>query len=54
MDRELCRFNFPYGRIWQDNFYAIKQEENQNLVMTSVNARFLGLFFTVPYYTRRY
>jgi len=23
--RELCRYNFPYGRKWQGENYAIKQ-----------------------------
>jgi hypothetical protein len=23
--REFYRFNFPYGKKWQDKFYAIKQ-----------------------------
>lgn len=23
--RELCRFNFSFGRLWQDKFYPIKQ-----------------------------
>jgi len=23
--RLLCRFNFPYGRTWQGDVYAIKQ-----------------------------
>ena len=25
LGRELCRFNFPFGRSWQGNIYAIKQ-----------------------------
>ena len=25
LGRTLCRFNFPYGRLWQGKKYAIKQ-----------------------------
>ena len=39
--RELCRFNFPFGRQWQGNIYAIKQvapvikdEANEIVVIT--------------------
>jgi hypothetical protein len=39
--RELCRFNFPFGRQWQGNNYAIKQvapvikdEANEIVVIT--------------------
>ncbi|MCL4707979.1 hypothetical protein KJ068_22705 [bacterium] len=40
--RELCRFNFPYGRSWQGNDYAIKQvapvikEEASEIVVITV------------------
>ncbi|MGH7496327.1 MAG: hypothetical protein ACREOO_28580 [bacterium] len=40
--RELCRFNFPYGRSWQGNDYAIKQvapvikEEAREIVVITV------------------
>jgi len=40
--RELCRFNFPYGRSWQGNNYAIKQvapvikEEAREIVVITV------------------
>jgi hypothetical protein len=40
--RELCRFNFPYGKSWQGNDYAIKQvapvikEEAQEIVVITV------------------
>ena len=39
--RELCRFNFTFGRQWQGNHYAIKQvapvikdEANEIVVIT--------------------
>jgi hypothetical protein len=39
--REMCRFNFSYNQIWQENFYAIKQvapiikeEPNEIVVIT--------------------
>lgn len=40
--RELCRFDFPYGRSWQGNIYPIKQvapvikEEADEIVVTTV------------------
>ncbi len=39
--REFCRYNFPFGKKWQDKFYAIKQvasvikdEVNEIVVIT--------------------
>ncbi|MGA2029818.1 MAG: DUF4258 domain-containing protein [Verrucomicrobiota bacterium] len=39
--REFCRYNFPFGKKWQDKFYAIKQvapvikdEANEIVVIT--------------------
>lgn len=40
--RELCRFNFPFGRTWQGKSYAIKQvapviqEESRAIVVITV------------------
>jgi hypothetical protein len=40
--RTLCRFNFPYGRLWQGKLYAIKQvapvivEETHEIVVITV------------------
>lgn len=40
--RELCRFNFPFGRSWQGNDYPIKQvapvikEEADEIVVITV------------------
>jgi hypothetical protein len=40
--REMCRFNFPYNQVWQDNIYAIKQvapiikEESDEIVVITV------------------
>ncbi|PIU55088.1 MAG: hypothetical protein COS88_05615 [Chloroflexi bacterium CG07_land_8_20_14_0_80_51_10] len=42
LGRELCRFNFPFGRSWQGNVYAIKQvapvikEETDEIVVVTV------------------
>lgn len=42
LGRTLCRFNFPYGRSWQGNLYAIKQvapvikEESNEIVVITV------------------
>lgn len=42
LGRELCRFNFSFGRTWQGNFYAIKQvapvikEEAREIVVITV------------------
>ena len=40
-DRELCRFNFSFGKTWQKKLYAIKQvapvikeEANEIVVIT--------------------
>jgi hypothetical protein len=39
--REFCRFNFSFGKKWQDKFYAVKQiapviteEANEIVVIT--------------------
>ncbi len=40
--RELCRFNFPFGKTWQGKLYAIKQvapvikEEAREIVVITV------------------
>ncbi len=40
--REMCHFNFNFGRTWQGNFYAIKQvapvivEKSQEIVVITV------------------
>ena len=40
--RELCRFNFPFGKRWQNNPYAIKQvapvikDEAREIVVVTV------------------
>ena len=42
MDREICRLNFPFGKSWQGNVYAIKQvapvikEESDEIVVITV------------------
>jgi len=42
LGRILCRFNFPFGRSWQGNVYAIKQvapvikEEPTEIVVITV------------------
>ncbi len=42
LGRELCRYNFPYGRLWQGRSYAIKQvapvikEEAKEIVVITV------------------
>jgi hypothetical protein len=42
MGREICRLNFPFGKNWQDNIYAIKQvapvikEEPDEIVVITV------------------
>lgn len=49
--RELCRFNFPYGKSWQGNDYAIKQvapvikEEPREIA----SLRFMLFTFEVSY-----
>jgi len=41
-DRELCRYNFAFGRAWQGQRYAIKQvapvikEETNEIVVITV------------------
>lgn len=40
--RELCRYNFSFGQIWQGHFYTIKQvvpvikEESDTIVVITV------------------
>lgn len=40
--RMLCRYNFSYNRLWQDNHYAIKQvvpvirEEPEEIIVVTV------------------
>jgi len=40
--RTLCRFNFPFNRTWQGNWYAVKQvaavisEEAEEIVVITV------------------
>ncbi len=42
LGRELCRFNFPFGKSWQGTVYAIKQvapvvkEESDEIVVITV------------------
>ena len=42
LGRELCRCNFPFGRLWQGRFYATKQvapvikEEPDEIVVITV------------------
>jgi len=42
MGREIYRLNFPFGKSWQDNIYAIKQvapvikEEPDEIVVITV------------------
>jgi hypothetical protein len=41
-DRISCRFNFPFNRTWQGNWYAVKQvapvikEESEEIVVITV------------------
>ncbi len=41
-DRLLCRYNFPFGALWQGNHYSVKQvapvikEESDEIVVITV------------------